>query len=93
MIYLDHNATTPLRAEVRTAVLAVGFRELFGKSFERARRRPACAPAVESARASVARLAGAACEEIVFTSGGTEGDNLAIRGLASAAAAAGAATS
>lgn len=45
--------------------------------------------ALETARASVARLLGAAREEIVFTSGGTEGDNLAIRGLASAAAARG----
>src|SRR4051794_40233012 len=47
--------------------------------------------AVEQARAEVAALVGAAPEEIVFTSGGTEGNHLAIRGLAGGGAAAGSA--
>lgn len=88
MIYLDHNATSPLRPGVAVAMMRAS-EELVGNpsSVHAAGRRARAA--VESARASVARLAGAACEEIVFTSGGTEGDNLAIRGLASAAAARG----
>ena len=88
MIYLDHNATSPLRPGVAGAV-ARALDELIGNpsSVHAAGRRARAA--VEEARASVARLVGAVREEIVFTSGGTEGDNLAIRGLAAAAAARG----
>lgn len=88
MIYLDHNATSPLRPGVAVAMTRA-FEELVGNpsSVHAAGRRARAA--LETARASVARLVGAVREEIVFTSGGTEGDNLAIRGLASAAAARG----
>ena len=88
MIYLDHNATSPLRPGVAGA-MARALDELIGNpsSVHAAGRRARAA--LEAARASVARLVGAAREEIVFTSGGTEGDNLAIRGLAAAAAARG----
>jgi len=88
VIYLDHNATSPLRPGVAGA-MARALDELIGNpsSVHAAGRRARAA--VEEARASVARLVGAAREEIVFTSGGTEGDNLAIRGLAAAAAARG----
>jgi cysteine desulfurase len=88
VIYLDHNATSPLRPGV-AAAMARAFEEVVGNpsSVHAAGRRARAA--LEMARASVARLVGAVREEIVFTSGGTEGDNLAIRGLASAAAARG----
>ena len=80
-IYLDHNATTPLRSEVVDAMLPY-LREHFGNPSsghvygQRAHR------AIERARAQVAALLGAAAPEIVFTSGGTEANNLAIRGAA-----------
>ena len=80
-IYLDHNATTPLLPEVVDAMLPY-LREHFGNpssSHVFGRRTHA---AVEGARAQVAALLGAAPEEIVFTSGGTEANNLAIRGVA-----------
>src|SRR5689334_22308332 len=83
-IYFDHNAGAPLRPEVRAAI--AGFIESHAsnsaavhRSGQRARR------ALEHARAQVARLIGAAPREIVFTSGGTESNNLAIRGVAAAA--------
>jgi cysteine desulfurase len=83
LIYLDHNATTPLRPEVRAAMVAA--LDVWGNpsSIHRAGRQ--ARDAVERARRAVADLVEAAPEEIVFTSGGTEGDNLAIRGLALAA--------
>ena len=85
MIYLDHNATSPLRAGV-AAAMSRALEDLVGNpsSVHSAGRR--ARTALETARASVARMVGAAREELVFTSGGTEGDNLAIRGLAQAAA-------
>jgi cysteine desulfurase len=83
-IYLDHNAGAPLRPEVRAAIAR--FTETddatnpaaVHRSGQRARR------ALEVARAQVARLIGAAAREVVFTSGGTESNNLAIRGVADA---------
>jgi cysteine desulfurase len=82
-IYLDHNAGAPLRPEVRAAIAR--FIETdeanpaaVHRSGQRARR------ALEQARARVARLIGAATREVVFTSGGTESNNLAIRGVAGA---------
>jgi len=86
-IYLDHAATSPIRPEVAAAMQAA-LAELAGNpsSVHAAGRRARAA--VENARAEVARLVGALPEEIIFTSGGTEGDNLAVRGLALAARAA-----
>ncbi|MBI4551616.1 MAG: cysteine desulfurase NifS [Candidatus Latescibacteria bacterium] len=80
-IYLDHNATTPVRPEVLEAMLPF-FRERFGNAssihaFGQAARAP-----VEEARAQAARLLGARPGEVFFTSGGTESDNLAIKGVA-----------
>jgi cysteine desulfurase len=83
-IYLDHNATTPLDARVLEVMLPV-LREGFGNASslhwygQRAR------AAVDAARGEVAALVGAAPAEIVFTAGGTEADNLALRGVAAAA--------
>lgn len=80
MIYLDHNATTPVRPEVVEAIsrAAVDFPGNPSSVHGWGRR---ARDAVERARAAVAELLGVTSEEIVFTSGGTEGDNLAIRGL------------
>ena len=78
-IDLDHNATTPLEPEV-LAVMTAALRDLPGNpsSLHAAGRR--ARDAVEFARASVSRLIGASPEEILFTSGGTEANNLALTG-------------
>ena len=79
-IYLDHNATTPLLPEVVEAMLPY-LREHFGNPSSghvygiRAR------SAVARAREQVAASLGCDAEEIIFTSGGTEANNLAIRGV------------
>jgi cysteine desulfurase len=80
-IYLDNNATTPpLPAVVQAMTQVLG--ERFGNpSSLHAQGREARA-ALEAARAEVAHLIGATPDEIVFTSGGTEGDNLALSGTA-----------
>ncbi len=78
-VYLDYNATAPLRPEARAALLAAG--EIGGNASSvhgYGRRARAC---IEDARASVAELVGAAPEGVTFTSGGTEANNLAIRGV------------
>jgi cysteine desulfurase len=81
-IYLDHHATTPIDPRVLDAMMPY-LREKFGNaaSREHAWGREA-AKAVEEARAQVAALIGADEREIVFTSGATESDNLAIKGVA-----------
>jgi cysteine desulfurase len=82
-IYLDHNATTPLLPEVVEAMLPY-LREHFGNPSSshvygvRARR------AVAHARDQVAALLGCDADEVMFTSGGTEANNLAIRGVCEA---------
>ncbi|HAA89033.1 MAG: Cysteine desulfurase IscS [Thermoanaerobacterales bacterium 50_218] len=80
-VYLDHAATTPLHPEV-SSLMGEFMREIFGNpsslhSFGREARKW-----MEEARQKVANLIGASAEEIVFTSGGTEADNLAILGVA-----------
>ena len=82
-IYLDHNATTPMAAEVRSAIgnaLAVAGNpsSIHGEGRE-------ARDHIESARRNVAAMLGASPYDIVFTSGGTEADSLAIVGLARAA--------
>ena len=83
-VYLDHHATTPCDPAVVAAMLPY-FTERCGNpsSLSHAFGQEARA-AVEEARALVAGLVGATPEEIVFTSGATESDNLAVRGLARA---------
>ena len=85
MVYLDHNATSPLRPGVGQA-LARAHAELTGNPSSVHTAGRLARDAVERARAQVAEFVGASREELVFTSGGTEGDNLAIRGLARTAA-------
>ena len=84
-VYLDHAATTPLDPRVLEAMLPLlrGVPALGNPSSLHALGATA-REAVEEARASVADLLGAKTHEMVFTSGGTEGDNLAVLGLAAA---------
>ncbi len=82
-IYLDNNATTPVLPEVLEAMHPC-FGEHFGNASSIHHRGQETRAAVERARDSVALLLGCRPAEIVFTSGGTEGDNLAIAGLTNA---------
>ncbi len=83
-VYMDHSATTPMRPEVLEAMMPY-LSERFGNpssihAFGRAARQ-----AVDTAREQVAALINADPREVFFTSGGTESDNLAIRGTIAAA--------
>jgi cysteine desulfurase len=82
-IYLDNNATTPVLPEVLEAMRPY-FGEHFGNASSIHHHGQETRSAVEHARDSVASLLGCQSSEVVFTSGGTEGDNLAIAGLTSA---------
>jgi cysteine desulfurase len=82
-VYLDYNATTPVDGEVLAAMLPF-FAETYGNASSIHSAGQDARAAVESARASVAALIGAKASEIVFTSGGTEADNLAIFGFVGA---------
>ncbi len=87
-IYLDHAATTPIRPEVLEAMVPYltehqGNPSSIHASGRRARQ------ALDEAREEIARHLGAKPREIVFTAGGTEADNLAVRGVAWAASARG----
>ena len=82
-VYLDHNASTPVHPEVVEAMLPY-FGERFGNpssvhAFGREARL-----GLETAREQIADFLGAGKDEIVFTSGGTESDNLAVKGVAMA---------
>ena len=78
-IYLDHNATTPLLPEVVDAMLPY-LREHFGNPSSRHLYGKRAHDAIERARSEVAALINSHADEIIFTSGGTEANNLAIRG-------------
>jgi cysteine desulfurase len=81
MVYLDHSATTPLDPEVLQAMMPY-LTEEFGNASsvyglgQRARQ------AIDEARDEVAAFYGVAAKEVIFTSGGTEGDNFAFQGIA-----------
>src|SRR5450432_3766399 len=79
-VYLDNNATTPVLPAVFEAMQAY-FGEHFGNASSIHHHGQETRAAVERARESVAALLGCRASEIVFTSGGTEADNLAIFGL------------
>jgi len=82
-IYLDNNATTPVLPEVFEAMRPY-FGEQFGNASSIHHHGQQTRAAVEDARESVAALLGCRASEIVFTSGGTEADNLAIAGMVEA---------
>lgn len=81
LVYLDHAATTPVAPAV-VAAMQPYFTEFYGNpsSLHRFGRRASVA--LEQARRTIAEQIGAAPKEIIFTSGGTEGDNAALRGIA-----------
>jgi cysteine desulfurase len=82
VIYLDNHATTPVDPRVLDAMLPY-LRERFGNASSRSHRYGwEAEEAVEKARAQVARLVGADPREIVFTSGASEANNLALKGAA-----------
>jgi cysteine desulfurase len=78
-VYLDNNATTPVLPEVFEAMRPY-FSERFGNASSIHHHGQDTRAAVEDARESVADLLGCSASEIVFTSGGTESDNLAVAG-------------
>jgi cysteine desulfurase len=80
-IYLDSNATTPMRPEVVAAMMPV-FTDNFGNASSIHWFGQQAKALMDDARHQVARLINAEISEIVFVSGGTEADNLAIRGIA-----------
>ena len=82
-IYFDYNATTPLLPAVVDAMSAAS-RDLFGNASSVHYFGQQAKAAIDTARSSVASLIGADPTEVVFTGGGTESDNFAIRGAAEA---------
>jgi cysteine desulfurase len=87
-VYFDYNATTPLSPEAAESVIRAT-RELFGNASSVHHFGQQAKAALDDARSAVADLVNADPSEIVFTSGGTESDNFAIRGAAEALEAAG----
>jgi cysteine desulfurase len=79
-IYLDYNATTPIAPSVQEAMLPF-LTEHYGNPSSSHAIGRACFEAVEDARGRLASLIGADREEVVFTSGGTESNNMALKGV------------
>jgi len=86
-IYLDYNATAPLRPEARAAMIAAFDESGNAQSIHREGRR--ARTRIEKAREHVARLVGTEPEQVIFTSGGSEANVLALRGAVQGAAEAG----
>src|SRR4030095_9015389 len=82
-IYLDHNATTPVDPAAAEATMRA-LKDLFGNASSVHYYGQQAKAAVDGARSAVAGLIGAEPSEVIFTSGGTEADNFAIRGAAEA---------
>ena len=81
MIYLDHNATTPLDPRVLEAMLPL-MTGPYANASSQHRMGRAARDAIETARAQVAALVEADPGDVIFTSGGTEANNLAVKGVA-----------
>jgi cysteine desulfurase len=84
-VYLDHAATTPVRPEVLEAMLPYLTNQAFGNPSSAHRFGRAARAGIEQARREVAQAVGAQPNQVIFTSGGTEADNLSIVGSALAA--------
>jgi cysteine desulfurase len=84
-VYLDHAATTPVRPEVLEAMLPYLTSQAFGNPSSAHRFGRTARAGLEQARREVAQAVGAEPNQVIFTSGGTEADNLAIVGAALAA--------
>jgi cysteine desulfurase len=84
-VYLDHAATTPVRPEVLEAMLPYLGKASFGNPSSAHRFGRAARAGLEQARREIALAVGADPAQVIFTSGGTEADNLAVIGAASAA--------
>ncbi len=83
LLYLDHNATTPVDESVLQAMMPY-FGERFGNASSSHPLGATANEAVEAARADVAALVGARPRDVIFTSGATEANNLALLGVAAA---------
>ncbi len=82
-IYLDHNATTPVRKEVLDAMLPY-FADEYGNASSIHSKGQSANKALEASREVIGNIIGTEPVDIVFTSGGTEADNFAIKGIAMA---------
>src|SRR5437660_4651562 len=82
-IYLDHSATTPVDRQVVQAMLPY-LTERFGNASSIHQMGQEARAGVDRARRQIAAFVGARANEIVFTSGGTEANNLAVRGICEA---------
>src|SRR5712692_4917326 len=82
LVYLDHAATTPVRPEVLEAMLPYLKDEAFGNPSSAHRFGRAARAGIEEAKRTIAEVLGAEPNQVIFTSGGTEADNLAIIGAA-----------
>jgi len=82
-VYMDHNATTPLAEPVADRMMAI-LREEFGNPSSVHHFGQRAKAVVDEARSAVAELIGGDPTEVIFTSGGTESDNFALRGAAEA---------
>src|SRR6266571_2153932 len=85
LVYLDNAATTPVREEVLEAMLPYLGKDAFGNPSSPHRFGRAARAGVETAKRTVAEALGAEPSQVIFTSGGTEADNLAVIGCALAA--------
>src|SRR3989442_3117654 len=85
LVYLDNAATTPVRPEVLEAMLPYLGREAFGNPSSAHRFGRTARAGLDEAKRSVAECLGVEPGQVIFTSGGTEADNLAIIGSALAA--------
>src|SRR4051812_23195970 len=82
-VYFDYNATTPLAPDV-IEIIGRASRDVFGNASSVHRFGQQAKAMLDDARSSVAALVGGDPSEVVFTSGGTEADNFALRGAAEA---------
>src|SRR5438552_16224800 len=85
LVYLDNAATTPVRPEGLEAMLPYLGRDAFGNPSSAHRFGRAARAGVEEAKRAIAEALGAEPGQVIFTSGGTEADNLAVIGTALAA--------